>query len=49
MGGTNLFSTILLHLGGNGGGGGPYDDRLNWVKFQDKELLISNEVEYLSV
>jgi hypothetical protein len=28
---------------------GPYDDSLNWVKFEDKELLISNKVEYLSV
>lgn len=46
IGGANLSSTILLHLGANGG---PYDDSLNWVKFKDKELLISNKVEYLSV
>lgn len=49
IGGANIFSTISLHLGGNGGWGGPYDDSLNWVKFKDKELLISNKVEYLSV
>lgn len=47
-GGAN-FARILVHLWKNGGGGGPYDDSLNWVKFEDKELLISNKVEYLSV
>ena len=42
-----LFSPQFCYtLGQNGG---LYDDSLNWVKFKDKELLISNEVEYLSV
>lgn len=37
------------------GGGGrlglrrPYGDSLHWAKFEDKELLISNKAEYLSV
>lgn len=27
----------------------PYGDSLHWAKFEDKELLISNKAEYLSV
>lgn len=49
IGNATSFSMIPLHLGENGGCEGPYDDSLNWVKCKDKELLISNKVEYLSV
>lgn len=44
------FSAVLFYLGrGRLGLRRPYGDSLHWAKFEDKELLISNKAEYLSV
>lgn len=43
------FSASDSVLGGATGAEEPYGDSLHWAKFEDKELLISNKAEYLSV
>lgn len=44
------FSTVMFYLGRRRWGlRRPYSDSLHWAKFEDKELLISNKAEYLSV
>lgn len=44
-----VLYSLVLSWEGEMGLRRPYGDSLHWAKFEDKELLISNKAEYLSV
>lgn len=48
-GGAKFSAVLFCFRRGRLGLRRPHGDSLHWAKFEDKELLISNKAEYLSV